>query len=399
MLTVAEKTIRDKQVWPEWRRMQPQFGEDLAVATRQALKRVLETALEVEVQDLAGGPAWHHGRRHSYRNGYYWRSWWTGVGRIPDLKVPRLRQPVRFKVLPRYRRRAPELDALVREMFLAGVSTRRVHEVLERLVGERRCLSATTVSQLTKVLDVEVQRYHARALPDTYQYLLLDGVYLKTKSPVRSQRRCILVAYGITTTGQRELLDFRLTPHGESEAVWSAFLTSVITRGLRGTALRLVVTDGHKGLHNALALCWPDVPRQLCWAHKLRNVATALPRRLDATCLREAKALPHAASAAEALRQFRVWRKRWVAIAPKAVACLERDWESLVPVFQEPARLWKKLRTTNAIERVFREVRRRTRPMSCFQNPASVERIIYAILTRMNRLWQEKPLWKITQNS
>lgn len=398
MFTVTALPMTHNHFVAEWRRMQDIEGE-LAPATRQAVKRVLESALEVEIQDLTGGPSWARGRNTAYRNGYYWRRWMTGVGEIPDLRVPRLRIPVTFRVLPRYQRRAPEVDALVREMFLAGVSTRRVHEVLERLVGEARCLSASTVSQLIKVLDTEVSRFHARALPDTYRYLLLDGVFLKTKSPLTSQRRCILVAYGITTTGQRELVDYQLAPQGESETAWSAFLTRLIARGLTGTALELIITDGHKGLANALALCWPTVEHQLCWAHKLRNVATALPRRLYPTCLREAKAIPHAPSAAAATAQLRTWAKRWRATAPKAVTCLERDWERLTPVFQQPKPLWQKLRTTNAIERVFREVRRRTRPMSCFQNPASVDRIIYAIFMRMNRQWQGKARWLITQDS
>lgn len=399
MRTITEFQLQDNHFLSEWRRMQDHIEADVAPHTLRAIQRVLETSLELEVTDLVGGGRWSRVGMRPYRNGSYLRSWWTGVGHIPDLRVPRLRQPMPFRTLPRYQRRATAVDAAVRAMFLAGVATRRVHEVLGELLGAQRVLSATTVSRLAKTLDTDVQRFHARALPDTIRYLLLDGLYLKVKSPRRSVRRCVLVAYGITAAGQRELLDFRLTPQGESEAAWSAFLTSLVTRGLTGAGLRLVVTDGHKGLHNALDLVWPDVPRQLCWAHKLRNVANALPRRLHPSCLREAKRIPHATSAADARRRFRCWRARWLREAPKAVACVERDLEHLLPVFQEPPALWAKLRTTNAIERVFREVRRRIRPMSCFQNPASVARIIFAIFYRQNRLWREKPLWQITQKS
>jgi transposase-like protein len=283
-------------------------------------------------------------------------------------------------------------------MFLSGISTRKVEEVLEPLWGPQ-ALSASTVSTIAKVLDREVIRFHNRPLEDAYSFLILDGVYLKAKSPVSVQRRCILVAYGIRTNGLRELIDFRMSPSGESQSAWEAFLLGLVHRGLEGRALKLAVVDGNKGLWNALDYAWSGLPRQRCWAHKLRNVANRLPRKVQRLCTGEARAIYAASSYRQAKDAFKHWKRIWNPIAPEAVACLEQDLESLLVVYQvAPKPFWVKLRTTNAIERLFREVRRRTRPMSCFQNTASVERIIFAIFHRQNNLWKEKPL-EITQKS
>lgn len=238
------------------------------------------------------------------------------------------------------------------------------------------------------------------ALQDVYLYLFLDGVYLKSKSPVSVRRRCVLVAYGIRKDGIRELIDFHLAGKGESQIAWEMFLSRLKNRGLEGQSLRLAIIDGNKGLWNALDLVWPGLPRQRCWAHKLRNVANLIPKRFQSHAMAQAKSIYAADSYGKAVQAFRLWKHDWRLIAPKAVECLEDDLESLLVVYTEaPKQLWRSLRTTNIIERLFREVRRRTRPMSCFQNLASVERILFALFFRFNRLWSDKPLKQITQNS
>ena len=353
-----------------------------------------------EVQDLIGANRWEHlYPRPTFRNGHYFRSLLTSMGLISLLKVPRLRSgTMRFKTLPRYLQRSPDVDRGVLEMFLAGVSTRRIKEVLAPLMG---CptVSSSTVSRISKVLDHEVQRFHGSRLTDDYPYLILDGIYLKTNSPIHSKRRCILVAYGIRADGTRELIDFKMTRKGESQVAWESFLVALKHRGLDGNHLQLVVVDGNKGLWNAVDLVWLNVPRQRCWAHKLRNVANRIPKKLQPACMVEASDIYKAASKVEATRAFRKWVQVWGGIVPGAVKCLEEDFEDLIRFYDCPQTLWKKLRTTNIIERVFREVRRRTRPISCFQNRESVERIIYAIFYRQNSLWKEKPLWKVENGS
>lgn len=211
------------------------------------------------------------------------------------------------------------------------------------------------------------------------------------------RRRWVLVAYGITTQGRREVLAYQLA-RGESEASWTAFLQGLFLRGLEGRRLRLVITDGSSGLGAALALVWPQVPRQRCWAHKLRNIADKVPRK-EGSCVREAAAIYRAASRREAQQSFRRWARKWRPTRPRAVGSVERDLEELLTFYGFSPNHWRKIRTTNIIERAFREVRRRTRPMSSFTNPASCHRIVFGVISHLNRSWERKPLKGFTQNA
>ncbi len=214
------------------------------------------------------------------------------------------------------------------------------------------------------------------------------------KSPIKSKRRCILVAYGIKANGVRELIAFRMANHGESQTAWESFLNSLYQRGLKGALLKLIVIDGNKALANAAEFVYPSAKIQRCWAHKLRNAANHVSKKLQPSFSLDASAIYNAPSKTDALVAFRNLKKSWNSVVPKAVACLEEDLDSLLSFFSCPEFLWKKLRTTNIIERVFREVRRRTRPMSTFNNLPSIERIIFAIFHRQNSIYAKNPLWK-----
>jgi len=360
-----------------------------------ALKHLLQGALEEElVEQLAASRYRRTEVRRGYRNGCYERDLVTQLGVISGIRVPRARGRVERQVFRRYQRRQGVVDALIREMFLAGISTRRVGQVLSVLLGEP--VSAQTVSRLARSLDQEVARFHEAPLTDDVRYLLLDGVSMRVKGAAGVKRRLVLCAYGITVSGQRRLLAFRLA-QSESAQAWEAFLSQLQARGLAGHRLKLIVTDGCLGLHQALETVYPYVPRQRCWVHKLRNVSNLLSRRQQAECLAGARSIYQAATRREAIGAYWAWTHRWREEAPKAVACLERDLDELLNVLACPEAHRRKVRTTNAIERAFREVRRRTRPMSCFTNSASCERIIYAVVTHLNRSWEGKVLPEFTQ--
>jgi putative transposase len=383
-----------------WRevREEDSLWSDTAERQRTLLKHLLEGALEEEMVLLLEAARYRRveGRR-GYRNGFYERDLATQIGIIKGVRVPRARPGGQERqVFRRYQRRQARVDSLIREIFLAGVSTRRVGEVLEPLLGER--LSAQTVSRVAQSLDKEVQRFHQAPLSDDVLYLLLDGVSMRVKGALGVKRRLVLCAYAITVEGQRRLLDFRLG-RTESEAEWEAFLSQLRERGLWGRHLRLVVTDGCQGLHAALQTVYPYVARQHCWVHKLRNVAALLPRRLQKECLAGVRSIYEASTRREAVQAYWAWAQRWRGVASKAVACLERDLEELLSVFSCPPAHRRKVRTTNAIERAFREVRRRTRPMSCFSNGQSCERIIYAVVCHLNKSWEGRPLHQSTHNS
>lgn len=379
-----------------WRNVKEDFWGDVKQESLKLVKLLLQESMKEELEVYTQAQ-WHERTQQArpYRNGFYERSLSTELGEVVNLRVPRSRDG-RFHpaVLPRYQRRQDAVNELLKEVFLAGVSTRRVGEVVQPLLGVR--WSAATVSTVIKGLNSAVAQFHRRELLDEYQVLFLDGVTMKVKDALGSKKRLVLVAYGITVFGKRELLSFRQA-QSESSACWEAFLNDLYHRGADGKELKLIVTDGCKGLHAALNVVYPYARRQRCWAHKLRNVAAKLPRSIQKTCLRQAKTIYLASTKREAVNRFHRWERTWQAQAPKAVACLREGFEDMLSFldFPEPQRV--KLRTTNVIERCFREVRRRTRPIGCFTNQDSCNRIIYAVFHRLNTNWQERPLKQFTQ--
>lgn len=392
---LTETTV--SELWKEVKTEDEWWG-DIKAQTRIGLKRLLEGAMEGElIEQLRAGRYRRTESRRGYRNGYRYRGLLTELGMVEHLRVPRDRDGAyQTEVIPRYQRRQEQVNDMVREMFLAGVSTRKVEEVVRPLLGAS--ISAQTVSRITRSLDEQVRRYQSQPLPDNYLYLLLDGIVLRVKGAKEVRRRLVLCAYGITTAGRREMVSFRQA-NSESEAAWEAFLRDLYDRGLTGSRLMMVSTDGCPGLHSALDTVYLYVPRQRCWAHKMRNVAAKLPRKHQDACLAQAKTIYQARNRREAIVRFRQWAGRWRTIAPKAVRSIEDDLDELLPFLDCPKDHWKKVRTTNAIERAFREVRRRTRPMSCFQNSASVDRIIFGVISHLNHGWKNKPLPQFTHNS
>jgi putative transposase len=374
------------------------FDTEMAELVRGQLKRLIEQALLAERDRYLDLAVYEHDPefRFDYRNGYYFRDFATRLGLLRRLRIPRTRKPFRSRILPRYKRRQEAVHELVRQAFLRGISTRQVGQVLEPVLGE--AYSAQTVSNITRELNSAVAQFHRRPLPDHYLYLFLDGVVLKVRdSTGKVVHRTVLVACGITVSGRRELLAYHLA-QGESEASWVEFLQDLFLRGLEGQYLRLIVSDGSTGLRAALPVVFGGVPVQLCWAHKLRNIAGKVKRQ-EGSCVAAAAAIYRADNKTQAQQAFRQWKQHWEHRRPRAVACVERDLDALLNFFDTPAAHWKKVRTTNVIERAFREVRRRTRPMSSFSNKESCERIVYGVITNLNRSWERKPLHEFTQTT
>ena len=396
VVALTDLTLAD--LWKEVKDPAALWG-DVSRETLRAVRLLLQNRMHAELaQYLNAGHYVHGGHRRGYRNGVYVRRLTTTWGTIRDLQIPRARDGgFRPSVLARYQHRARDVDELVRRVFLGGLSTRQVGPVLAQLLGTM--VSPTTVSAITKTLDAAVAAFHSRPLTDRCQYLLLDAVRLRVKTPDGQKRRLALVAYGLTPQGERQLIDYRLVRQ-EGHASWEAFLTNLACRGLVGVALRLITTDGHAGLHAALALVYPHVPRQACWVHVLRNVMQRLRVRDRARCLVMARRIYQASHRAAAERALQCWVRAWQHTAPHAVACLLRDWEALLAFYSVSERDWRRVRTTNAIERAFREIRRRTRPMTCFTNLASCDRIMYAVTHAFNLRQAGRPLsWESTQNA
>jgi putative transposase len=376
--------------------MKESFWGDLYGRTRQVWKEQLEAESRRQRDRYAVREVYQRrsNRRQPYRNGYYERDFVTRLGTI-RLRIARTRGK---SFLPRglepFQRRAEDVSMLIREAFLRGISTRQVGRVVATLTGE--VVSPQTVSKLTRDLDEVVRQFHRARLEDQYAYLFLDGVSLRVRRPAGRKRVQMLVAYGVRRDGTRHLLAF-LRSQGEGQADWEGLLEDLYRRGLEGENLGLIVTDGCAGLAAAIRTVYPRVRHQRCWAHKMRNILERV-RKPDYDAVKtDAQAIYLAESRTHAEAAFRALRARWRGSYGPMVRQLERDLPELLSVFAFPAHLRKKLRTTNVIERCFVEVRRRTRPMVCFVNVASVDRILYSIFQRFNLEWKNRTLKLFTQ--
>jgi transposase-like protein len=330
------------------------------------------------------------------RNGAYRRELLTSLGVI-ELAIPRSRTYSPRGVIRAYARREHWVDRVILACFVLGLSTRKVGEALLPMLGER--VSPATVSRVARTLDDAVAAFHRRPLANRYRVLVFDGVVLSRKTGAGAQRRPVLVALGVTCDRKLEILDFALAP-AESQPAWEAFLHDLYARGLTGEGLSLIVTDGGAGLIAALPLVYPRVRVGRCWAHKSRNVLDKVREADRERVKRDLHHISHAidriAARAAARRFVARWRERY----PTAVRCLWQDIDDLLTFFVLDDPAWRKAaRTTNAIERRFREVRRRTRPMGVFSDRTSMERILFAVFSYENQKAETSAPFLLTHNS
>jgi len=371
------------------------WQEECRFAARRAMKEVLESrmhnAVDAHLNEMRAV-----GLRDR-RNGRFRSHLLTEVGDL-ELRIPRTRRFSAHVLIKRFARRNPSVERLILLTFLLGLSTRKVGVALLPILGEP--ISPSTVSQIAKQLDESVQAYHQRALSDQYEVLVLDGIVMRRKTGMGAQRRTMLVALGIKADGKKEVIDFRQAP-GESQSAWEGFLSDLYRRGLEGHVLKLLLVDGGKGLLAALPLVYGHVPIQRCWTHKTRNVLNYVKRADQQSVKRSLHRMSHADNLKEAQKAAHRFVTRWSLIYPRAVDCLKRDLSDLLSFLQIKTQLSpSEIRTTNAIERRFVEVRRRTRPMGTFSDRTSIERILFSVFTHENlKQKTATPFLLLTHNS
>ena len=378
------------------------FWLDINKFVKSITKEFFEISLEEEmIQYQQRKPYQRTNNRIDYRNGHYIRTIDTSFGPVENIKIPRSRSGLfRPSMFKRYQRRQESVNQAIINCFLLGVSTRNVKDVLKPLTGVN--ISASTVSNATKSIDKLVKQFHTRELLDEYQFLFLDGINISVRYGAKSVKKTVLAAYGITLFGQRELIDFRIVK-SESKNACESFLNNLYRRGLKGDSLKLIVTDGGKGMIAALDFVYPQIKHQRCWFHKLQNIMKLLKKKDQKEILKALRRIYNALSKRQALKRFKDFKIKWSKNYPKIVKSLERDLEELLNFLTIPIKkdyrnfIRKRIRTTNVIERSFREVRRRTKPMSCFNNNDSMQRIMYAVFYRLNTNWKAKPLTQFTQ--
>jgi len=367
--------------------------DDYRFQTREALKNIIQERMKFAVSEHLEEMSLEE--IPDRRNGSYSRCLLTEIGNI-ELNVPRTRRYCAGEIIKSYARRAKQIDHLILACFILGLATRKVGKALLVLLGEK--VSASTVSRVARVLDEAVAAFHRRALKDIYRVLVFDGVVLSRKTGAGALKRPVLVVLGIRPDGKKEIIDYRLSS-SESESEWEIFMTDLYKRGLVGEKAELVCVDGGKGLLSALQTVYPNLPVQRCWAHKTRNL-TDMCRKNDREAVKKGiHTISHAKNRIKAMSNAGDFARIWGEKYPKIIKSLRNDLENLLEFFRFEDDEWrKKCRTTNSIERRFREVRRRTRPMGVFQDKTSMDRILYAVFNDENENQKTNAPFLLTHN-
>lgn len=372
----------------EWKSEEEIWG-DITYAMRQVLKETLEGLLEAE-RDRLVACSWH-GRsagRRDERAGYRTRSIVTALGKISGLRVPRTRR-ARFqtRLWKRYKRRAAPIEAAVMESFVCGVATRKVKRALSSVLGDEGP-SHQTVSRIVAGLNQSMRRWQRRPIADDIEILYLDGVFLRIKER-GIKKRPTLFAMGISTDGRVRILGFHHAWE-ESADEWQAFTQLLYERGLKGSSLKLVVADQATAIASATSLLWPEAVLQSCVFHKMKNLVESLRRGpLKRTIMADAKAIYRADSRRQAIKRIALFQKKWARACPAAMRNFIKNIDLTLSYFSMPKRMWARVRTTNPLDRFFREIRRRTRTMGAFRDRQSASRILYAIADTYNQKREE----------
>ncbi|GAB4577999.1 MAG: IS256-like element ISRm5 family transposase [Anaerolineales bacterium] len=343
---------------------------------RLALRYTLLCVLEEEVEAVCqAAPYQRTAQRRDYRNGVYERSLGTTQGLIEDLPVPRTRHGFRTQLFERYQRRMAELDKAIGEMFVKGVSTAGVGTVMEALTGIQP--SAATVSRVFHSLEAEFAAWKTRPLKAHYLYLYADGTYFTVIYNQEGYKMPILAIVGAPETGQRDVLAFCVGER-ENQQAWEDLLEDLKQRGVQ--AVDLWVTDGNQAMLNAIQNKFPASRRQRCIKHKMDNVLAYVPHKQQERVRSEFKAIFYQESRQQAEQVLAAFIAKYENVYPSAMACLRRDLDACLTFYDFPKEHWRYLCTTNVIERLFNEVKRRSHKMAAaFRNENTCLLMFYAV--------------------
>jgi putative transposase len=352
---------------------------------RPLVQAVLQELLEAEMTEALGAEKGERTPlRLGHRSGYYGRTLVTRVGKL-ELRVPQDRQG-RFstELFERYQRSEKALVAALAEMYVQGVSTRKVKAITEELCGHS--FSASAISEINVRLDQGLAQFAGRRLDEACPYLIVDARYERVREAGVIRSQAVLVAIGIGWDGRRSILAVELA-NRESRSSWRDFLLQLRERGLSG--VEFVVSDDHAGLRQAIVEVLPEAAWQRCYVHFLRNALDYVPRKVDDDCLRELRWLYDRRDLAEARRDLAAWLAKWQATYPKLCGWVEERIEETLTFYRLPRQHHKHLKSTNLLERLNEEIKRRTQVVRIFPNAASCLRLIRALAVEMHENWLE----------
>jgi putative transposase len=351
---------------------------------RQGVELLSQLLMEAEVEHQVG--AKKHERtekRSNYRNGYRQRSWETRVGEI-ELAIPKLRQGSYYPSLLEPRRPAEKaLLAVVQEAYLKGVSTRKVDDLLKALglTG----IDKSKVSRICKELDHSVEQFRQRQLQESYPYVWLDALYLKVRQNHRVVNLAMVIAVGVDEEGERHLLGFDLGG-SEDEAFWLAFLRSLVKRGLK--RVQLVISDAHEGLKKALSQVFAGASWQRCRVHFMRNLLARIPHRDKQAVADAARLIFDQPNRQSAVDQLRALTEKMAHLYPKATALLLEAEPDILAYKTFPKEHWRRIHSTNLLERLNREIKRRTKVVGVFPDQSAVFRLVGTLLHEIDDDWR-----------
>ena len=345
---------------------------------------ILNEVLNAQASEQVGAEPYERSEdRQNYRNGIRERVLNTRVGKL-RLMVPRLRNgEFSTDLFERYQRSEQALVLTMMEMVVQGVSTRNVQAVTEELCGTS--FSKSTISALCSALDPAVDAFRNRPLEKWYPFVMVDAIFTKVREGGQVRSKGMMIALGVNEEGRREVLGFRCED-SESEPGWSKFFSSLKDRGL--SKVDVVVSDAHKGLVQAVRKCFQGAAWQRCQTHFSRNVLDACPKRLKPELHESLKSLYSADDYKTAVLIKDHIVERFLESAPKAVNTLEEGFEDVLAVLSLPISIRRRLRTTNGLERLNEELRRRERVIRIFPNEQSIYRLMGALLMETNEEWQ-----------
>jgi len=360
------------------------LGEDrdlLKTIVEETLQQVLEAEMDEALQASKGERT---AGRLGYRAGYYNRMLVTRVGHI-ELRVPQDRQGrFRTEVFERYQRSEKALVAAMLEMYVQGVSTRKVKNITEELCGHE--FSSSTISRIVQQLDEELERFARRRLEEPYPYLILDARYEKVREDGAVRSQAVLIAIGINWEGRRNILAIELASR-ESLSSWKDLLAGLRQRSLHG--VEFVVSDDHAGLRRAIQEALPEAVWQRCYVHFLRNALDYLPRKADDDCLQELRWIYDRRDAQEARQDLASWLLKWGKRYAKLCAWAEENIEETLSFYRLPRQHHKNLKSTNMLERLMEEIKRRTLVVRIFPNVAACLRLVRALAVETHENWIE----------
>lgn len=351
---------------------------------REGIKAILEQVMEEEMDlQIQARHRERTERRLSQRNGHYRRGLTTQAGHIEQIRVPRAREmPFLTEVFERYRRMTGSMEGAVLEMYLQGVSTRKVEQITGKLSGVT--VSKDVVSRIADRLNETLNEWRTRRLDAAYPYLYLDATYVKARWAGAVRDVALLVAVGVSEEGFREVLAVEVAP-GERTEGYRGVLKGLIERGLTG--VRLVVSDDHESIKSAVKVELPSAQWQRCVVHFERNVLSHVPQAEAKAVASDLKVIFHAARRETAEQLAAAFVERYGASYPKAVQALERGLSEALSYTSFPSSHHRLIRTTNGLERLFGEVKRRTRVVGVFPHERSAENLSTVVMLRVSEDW------------